>query len=75
MAAVRLLRDEGYVTHRPNARAYVRDRTGAVDAAHEIRALRVELGELRSQVRQTGANLDAIDERLSEVVVRLSALE
>jgi DNA-binding FadR family transcriptional regulator len=75
MAAVRVLRDEGLVTDRPNARAVVRDRKGQANRQHELRALRAELGDLRSQIRQAGANLAAVDDRLSEVVARLSALE
>ena len=74
MAAVRLLTDEGYLTNRPNAGSYVRDRTSQDDPESELRRLRAELGELRTQVRQAGGNLAAIDARLSdlsEVVARL----
>jgi DNA-binding GntR family transcriptional regulator len=77
MAAVRLLEDEGYVTTRPNAGSYVRDRASKVEPEQELRRLRVELGELRGQVRQVGAQLAAIDDRLSalsEVVVQLEDL-
>lgn len=75
MAAVRLLRDEGLVLSRPNAGAYVRDRTGEIDTESELRSLRAEVSELRAQVRVAGTSLTAIDGRLAEVVDRLAALE
>lgn len=75
MAAVHTLRDEGVVVRRPNAAAYVRDRADQVDAMDELRALRAELGDLRERLRQAGANLAAIDDRLSDVMARLRALE
>jgi DNA-binding GntR family transcriptional regulator len=74
MAAVRLLVDDGYVTNKPNAGNFVRDRTSQADPEQELRALRAELGELRSQVRQAGGQLASIDARLSalsEVAARL----
>lgn len=77
MAAVRLLAEEGYVTSKPNAGSYVRDRTNQADPEQELRALRTELGELRSQVRQTGGQLAAIEARLSalsDVAARLEEL-
>jgi DNA-binding GntR family transcriptional regulator len=77
MAAVRLLAEEGYVTSKPNAGSYVRDRTNRADPEQELRALRAELGELRSQVRQTGGQLAAIEARLSalsDVAARLEDL-
>lgn len=77
MAAVRLLVDEGYVTSKPNASSYVRDRTNQSDPEQELRALRAELGELRSQVRQTGGQLAEIEARLStlsDVAARLEDL-
>jgi DNA-binding GntR family transcriptional regulator len=75
MAAVRLLVDEGFVTSRPNAGNYVRDRTNKADPELELRALRTELGELRGQVRQAGGQLDAIDARLSELAETVARLE
>lgn len=75
MAAVRLLRDEGFVTSKPNAANYVRDRANEVDTDQELRALRAELGDLRAQVRQAGGHLAAVEARLSEVVARLGSLE
>lgn len=74
MAAVRLLAEEGYVTSKPNAGSYVRDRTNQADPEQELRALRAELGELRSQVRQAGGQLAAIDSRLSDIAARLEDL-
>ncbi|MGH3824967.1 MAG: hypothetical protein ACRDRA_19335 [Pseudonocardiaceae bacterium] len=74
MAAVHTLRDEGLVVRKPNAAAYVRDRTAQADTQHELRALRAELGELREWLRQAGTNLAALDDRLSDVMARLRAL-
>lgn len=75
MAAVRLLVEEGYVTSKPNAGSYVRDRTNQADPKQELRALRTELGELRSQVRQTGGQLAAIEARLSALSDAAARLE
>lgn len=75
MAAVRLLRDEGLVTGKPNAANYVRDQANDNDAEHELRALRAELRDLQTQVRQAGSHLAIVEARLSEVVARLSSLE
>ena len=76
LAALRLLVDEGYVIHRPNAGYHVRDRSAQIDKGQELRALRAELGELRSQVREASGNLAAIESRLtslSDVVARLES--
>lgn len=75
MAAVRLLADEGYVTSKPNAGSYVRDRTNQADPQQELRALRTELGELRSQVRQAGGQLAEIEARLSALSDAAARLE
>lgn len=75
MAAVHTLRDEGLVVGKPNAGAYVRDRADQADTEHELRALRAELGELQGRLRQAGANLIVVSDRLSDVLVRLKALE
>lgn len=76
IAAVRLLRDEGLVTIRPNAGATVRDRTaGEVDLRVELRSLRAELGDLGSGVRAASANLAAIEARLNEAAARLDDLD
>ena len=74
MAAVRLLAEEGYVTSKPNAGSFVRDRTSQVDPEQELRALRAEFGELRSQVHQAGGQLAAIEARLSDMATRLDDL-
>ena len=75
IAAVRLLRDEGLVTIRPNAGATVRDRAEVLEAAVEIRSLRAELGELGGEVRAASASLAAIEARLSDAAARLGALD
>lgn len=74
LAALRLLVDEGYAVHRANAGYYVRDRSARSDAGQELRTLRAELGELRTQVREASGNLAEIESRLSalsDVVDRL----
>lgn len=76
LAALRLLVDEGYVIHRPNAGYHVRDRSAQADAGQELRTLRAELGELRNQVREASGNLAEIESRLSalsDVVARLES--
>jgi DNA-binding GntR family transcriptional regulator len=75
MAAVRILRDEGLVTSKPNAGAYVRDRADPVDTEQELRSLRAELSYLRTRVHAAGEDLTAIEGRLTEVVARLHALD
>lgn len=74
IAAVRILRDEGLVMNKPHAGAYVRDRGDPVDTRQELRSLRAELSQLRTQVRAAGADITAIEDRLTQVVARLSAL-
>lgn len=74
IAAVRILREEGLVNHRPNARASVRNRQETIDTSEELRRLRVELADLQTQVRQAGVTLASVEGRISEVVSRLSAL-
>lgn len=75
MAAVRLLVDEGYVTSKPNAGSYVRDRTNQADPQQELRALRAELGDLRTQVRQAGGQLAEIEARLAALSDAAARLE
>lgn len=75
MAAVRMLGDEGYVTNKPNAGSYVRDRTTQEDPELALRSLRASIGELRSQVRQVTGQLAAIDDRLSELSETVTRLE
>lgn len=74
MAAVRILREEGLVNHRPNARASVRDPRDVTDVGEELRRLRAELMDLQGQVRQAGSSLAAVESRMSEVVARLTAI-
>ena len=75
LAALRLLVDEGYVIHKSNAGYHVRDRSAQHDAGQELRTIRAELGELRTQVREASGNLAGIESRLSalsDVVARLA---
>lgn len=65
MAAVRILGDEGYVISKPNAGSYVRDRNSPGSPAQELRWLRVEVGQLRTRVRQLDESLAGIEARLS----------
>ena len=75
IAAVRLLRDEGLVTVRPNASATVRDPDIQLDTEQELRALRAEVSDLGSEVRAVTANLSAIETRLNDAASRLGALD
>lgn len=75
LAALRLLVDQGYAVHRPNAGYYVRDRSAVSDEGQEIRTLRAELGELRTQVREASGNLAAIELRLSSLTDVVDRLE
>jgi DNA-binding GntR family transcriptional regulator len=78
LAALRLLVDEGYVIHRANAGYHVRDRSAQSETGQELRTLRAELGELRTQVREASGNLAEIESRLStlsDVVARLESQE
>lgn len=71
IAAVRLLQGIGAVTIRPNAGAHVRDRSVDVDVARELDAARTELAKLRTQIQGAGANLAALEERLTQVAALL----
>ncbi|WP_170210252.1 GntR family transcriptional regulator [Saccharopolyspora antimicrobica] len=64
MSAVRLLRESGAVTIRPNAGARVSDQTEDVDVAEELGRARAEVGELRTQVQHVNAKLADLEERL-----------
>lgn len=75
MAAVRLLVDEGLVTPRPNATGVVRDRSEDRAPHEELQALRIELADLRSDVRAAGASLATVESRLAAVADRLRRLE
>ncbi|MGH3844262.1 MAG: GntR family transcriptional regulator [Pseudonocardiaceae bacterium] len=74
MAAVHSLRDEGLVVSKPNAASYVLDRPNQADTEHELRVLRVELGQVRGRLRHLGTNLTEIDDRLTDAMTRLRAL-
>lgn len=75
LAALRLLVDEGYAVHRPNAGYYVRDRSAQSDTGQELRTLRAELGELRIQVREASGSLAEIESRLSAITDVVARLE
>ena len=75
MAAARLLSDEGYVTSKPNGGYFVRDRTGEVDPAQELRTVRAELVDLRTQVRETRGTLAAVEDRISALSDLVGRLE
>jgi DNA-binding FadR family transcriptional regulator len=75
MAAVKVLRDSGWVTGKPNGRNYVRDQTSQMDPAEQLTALRAEINELRTLLQQAGDSLGEIDGRLAEALSRLAALE
>lgn len=70
LAAVRVLRDSGLVSIRPNAGAQVRDRTEDVDTANELRSVSTELAELRATVQRVGSDLAKVEERLANLVSR-----
>lgn len=71
IAAVRVLRDTGAVTIRPNAGAYVRDRSTDIDVAAELQAVRTELAGVRAEVQRAGGDLAKLEERLDHLAGRL----
>jgi DNA-binding GntR family transcriptional regulator len=75
LGAARLLCDEGYVTSKPNSGYIVRDRTATVDPERELRALRAQLADMRTQVRQTMDDLSKIEDRISDITGTVSRLE
>lgn len=74
MAGVRLLREEGWVEIKPNAGAFVRDRSGDVGAEQELRELRVKVEELRAALRQVSNTVAGVDVGLADVLARLGAI-
>ncbi len=72
LAAVRLLRDLGAVTIRPNAGATVRDRAADTDLATELTAARAVTAELRERVSVLSEELTALEARLDALVGRVS---
>lgn len=74
MAGVRLLREEGWVEIRPNAGAFVRDRSGDVGVEQELRDLRSKVEEVRATLRQVGDLVGGVDGELADVVARLGAM-
>jgi DNA-binding GntR family transcriptional regulator len=75
MVAVRLLVEDGYVVSKPNAGNYVRDRSNQVDPLDQLRAIRADLGELQSKVRQLGADVDAVGSKLAGLSESIARLE
>ncbi|WP_460957570.1 GntR family transcriptional regulator [Parasphingorhabdus pacifica] len=71
LAAVRVLRDAGTVTIRPNAGAYVRDASEEVDIAAELNQARAELGELREAAQRFETNLGSLEGRIASLASRL----
>lgn len=68
MAAVRLLRDRGAVTIRPNAGAQVRDQAEDVDVAAALKQVRAEVSDLRSELREFDAALAGLEGRIDALV-------
>lgn len=67
LAAVRLLRDAGKVTIRPNAGAQVRDPSGDIDAGTELNSAKVEIRHLRTELQK-------FDNRLADLEARIAVL-
>jgi DNA-binding transcriptional regulator YhcF (GntR family) len=74
MAGVRLLREEGWVEIKPNAGAFVRDRSGDVGVEQELRELRAKVEEMRAELRQVSSAVAGIDGGLTDVLARLGAM-
>lgn len=72
MAAVRMLRDLGFVTIQRNASARVRDRATDVDMSAAIRAAQDEVTALRSELAHAGNRLAELEKRLGELADRAS---
>jgi DNA-binding transcriptional regulator YhcF (GntR family) len=71
MAAVRLLRDAGAVTIRPNAGASVRNRSEEVDLVAEINQARSEIADLRALAQQVNSALSKLETRLTDLADRI----
>lgn len=75
LAAVRILRDRGAVSIRPNAGARVRDRSEDLDPAAELHSLRDEVADLQSEAQRVSAGLARVQERLNEVAEQFCGTE
>jgi DNA-binding GntR family transcriptional regulator len=73
MSAVRLLRDEGYVTIRPNSGARVQDKAAAVDPTAELAALQTELSSLRVTAQRLGTDLATLEAKVSLLAEHLTS--
>lgn len=71
MTAVRLLRDAGAVTIRPNAGAHVRDQSDDVDLVAEINQARTEIADLRSLAQQVSTALAKLETRFTDLADRV----
>ncbi|MEU3272552.1 winged helix-turn-helix domain-containing protein [Saccharomonospora sp. NPDC006951] len=66
-AAVKLLRDMGFVTVPPNASARVRDRSADVDTSAALRTVTEEVSVLRSELAGTAERLAEVERTLDEL--------
>lgn len=66
-AAVKLLRDMGFVTIPPNASARVRDRSTDVDTSAALRTVAEEVSTLRSELAGTAERLAEVERTLDEL--------
>jgi DNA-binding transcriptional regulator YhcF (GntR family) len=70
-ATVKLLRDAGAITGKPNSVARVRDRSVEIDPAEEVQAARASLADLRSELQRLDADAAKVDDRLANLADRL----
>ncbi|MEV5296477.1 GntR family transcriptional regulator [Amycolatopsis methanolica] len=70
IAAVRLLRDQGFVTIKRNAGARVRDRSADVSEGEELLAVRDDVAGLQSELAGAARRLADIEKRLTELLDR-----
>lgn len=66
-AAVKLLRDMGFVTVPPNASARVRDRSEDVDTSAALRVATEQVSELRSELASATERLAEVERTLGEL--------
>ncbi|MFI5607252.1 winged helix-turn-helix domain-containing protein [Amycolatopsis sp. NPDC051903] len=74
MAAVRLLRDEGYVSIKPNSGARVLDRSAAehTDVAAELAVMENDLSELRTSAQRLATDISTLESRVSDLSRRVA---
>lgn len=66
-AAVKLLRDMGFVTVPPNSSARVRDRSEDVDTSAALRVATEQVSELRSELASATERLAEVERTLGEL--------